>query len=85
MTDYTLTDHEVKKIIDLGSIICANIKRTYYPKVAWEKCRGDITNKFTLLKKITRPMYDVDDIRLLEILLNFSAQDLRDVLDGIQD
>jgi len=65
---------KVELIIEAGAVVCRNLKELY-PELNWYQ----IADKFTALKKKSRPFYPgFNDLELCEELKKYSKQDLMD-------
>ena len=74
--------------VDLGTIICKNLKEIYFSEKKWPECYMQIAQKFTKLKRIMRKFYSDDkEIDVLRRLRSFSEADIEEasnVMEGGQ-
>ena len=68
--------------ITLGESTCAKIKLLYFELEPWSPLVADKVGKvFKELKSKVRELTGMDELKVLEALVNFSLDDIRDVLN----
>lgn len=68
--------------INLGSQICVEIKRIFFPEVPWVECYLSVGDKFAELKQRMMKFSPMEDnIALLQELVKYSQQDLIEVFE----
>lgn len=71
--------------IDQGAKICKLIKEVYFADQEWSKCCYDVAEKFTQIKSICKDKAAALAITVLDLLLNFDQDDLKDHFDAPQN
>jgi hypothetical protein len=72
--------------ITLGETICIKLKKMYFNDTPWPKCYRQIADKLTLLKKILRKFYNVNDnVEILKMAIKYSDKDIEDVFSMESD
>lgn len=73
---------EINEVITLGAAVCEKLKVIFHPDEPWSACHKQVAKRFSELKVKMREFYtDKDDKGILQELVRYSVDDLKDVLE----
>jgi hypothetical protein len=68
--------------INLGAVVCNNLKIIFHQNEAWPECWKEVAKKFTELKIIMKNILpEKNSFEIVQELSKYSVEDLKDVLD----
>jgi hypothetical protein len=72
-----------RREIVLGATVCQKIKDVYFSDKKWPECHGQISVKYSALKRIAEKFYaDKDSMEIVQELVKYSDTDIRDAFDN---
>jgi hypothetical protein len=77
---------EFNEEVNLGEQICLKIKHIYFANTAWNACYRKVGDKLIEIKaKARKCLAGMTEIEMLQILRNFSTNDIKDLMDEAKD
>lgn len=83
-----IKDEDIAEEMELGTRICAQIKKIYYANDSWQSCHQEISKKFSTLKNILKKFYSTEEttgnsgtLELLKKIQKFDTTDYQDTFD----
>jgi hypothetical protein len=72
--------------ITLGEPICEKIKNIYHANKSWQACYKQVSEKFTILKRLMRKIYpDKDILELLREINKFDTMSYQEIFEMQHD